>query len=102
MSREDAEAAMLSLQAFAADRSEPRPYRDWADAVIRQLDTILNPVPNRFLSPVQGDDVDKWLRDWREATAPGPERRAIVALLDEYQLRATLGLTLFDELPEPE
>lgn len=55
------------------------------------------------LLPHRGDEVAEWLKEARdhfEGPQGGWAYRAIDGLLDEYRLRADLGLALIDELSE--
>lgn len=101
MARADLEAALTALTAYSEDRAEPKTYREWANQSAEQAERILFPTPTVNYMPVRGDDVDKWLRAWRDRYEQGsPERKAINLMVDEYQYRAQNGMSLIEPLPD--
>ena len=55
--------------------------------------------------PRRGSDVEAWLRQQREACASWGDRQGFLLLdnlLDQYRLRADLGLTLAEEIETEE
>jgi hypothetical protein len=111
--------AQAAHQPWCGDASLSRPVNECTCAITPEMQragsdsrpaSMLAPVdfydgPEAGLTvrhrPRRGDDVEAWLKRWRDEMDPGSEAVSILdGMLDDYRLRADTGTLLDAEVPD--